>query len=145
MAGQSPLSPIDDEDDDEGAGWYGEDVATFGDRLAAAREGAGLTQEDLSRGIGVRLETLQAWENDLSEPRANRMQMLAGMLGVSLTWLMVGKGDGLSGPPVEGQADQQDLARALGELRKLRVEMSRNLDRLGRLEGQLRRMTEARA
>lgn len=41
--------------------WYSADVATFGDRLAGAREAAGLTQEDLAQRLGVRLTTLQNW------------------------------------------------------------------------------------
>ena len=31
--------------------WYAEDAATFGDRLAAAREAAGLTQAELAKRI----------------------------------------------------------------------------------------------
>ena len=60
--------------------WYGPDAATFGDRVAAARDAAGMTQAVLARRLGVRLATLRGWENDLSEPRANRLSMLAGLL-----------------------------------------------------------------
>jgi transcriptional regulator with XRE-family HTH domain len=142
MAGENPF-PEQDEDSD--VDWFGEDVATFGDRLAGAREAAGLTQEELARRLGVREETLRAWEDDLSEPRANRVQMLAGMLGVSMTWLMVGKGEGPAGPLQDGTAGQREVEQVLREMRALRVEMSRNLDRLGRLEGRLRRMAELQA
>ena len=58
-------------------GWFSDETATFGDRLAGAREAQGLSQEDLARRLGVRLKTIQAWEDDLSEPRANRLQMMA--------------------------------------------------------------------
>ena len=58
--------------------WFGAETATFGDRLAGAREAAGLSQEELATRLGVRLETLEAWEDDLADPRANRLQMLAG-------------------------------------------------------------------
>jgi transcriptional regulator with XRE-family HTH domain len=142
MAGETPLPEQDDELDVD---WFGEEVATFGDRLAGAREAAGLTQDELARRLGVRDETLRAWEDDLSEPRANRVQMLAGILSVSLTWLMVGKGDGPAGPPGEDAADAREMEQVYREVRALRVEMSRNLDRLGRLEGRLRRMTEIQA
>lgn len=142
MAGQPPIPPVDDEGDDASLDWFGEDVATFGDRLAGAREAAGLTQEELARRLGVRFETLQAWEDDLSEPRANRVQMLAGMLGVSLTWLMIGRGDGPSVPPQHQGAEARDMASVMAEMRALRIEMSRNLDRLGRLEGRLRKLSE---
>ncbi|MFZ1338625.1 MAG: helix-turn-helix domain-containing protein, partial [Paracoccaceae bacterium] len=48
----------------ETGNWYAADVATFGDRLAGAREAAGLAQEDLAQRLGVRLTTVQAWEED---------------------------------------------------------------------------------
>ena len=79
-------------------GYYSETAATFGDRLAGAREGAGLSQEALATQLGVEIGTLQAWEDDMDEPRANRLQMLAGMLNVSLSWLLTGRGDGPEAP-----------------------------------------------
>ncbi|MEZ5913851.1 MAG: helix-turn-helix transcriptional regulator, partial [Paracoccaceae bacterium] len=33
--------------------WYSEEAATFGDRLAAAREAAGLSQAELAQRLGV--------------------------------------------------------------------------------------------
>ena len=41
--------------------WYGPDAATFGDRVAGARQVAGLTQEELAERLGVRLDTITAW------------------------------------------------------------------------------------
>lgn len=124
--------------------WYGADTATFGDRLAGAREAAGLTQKELAKSLGVRLTTLVAWENDTGEPRANRLHMLAGMLGVSLGWLLTGQGDGVDSPDgiVEMPAE---VAALLRELRKLRVQMAQTMDRIGHVDKQLqtalRRMT----
>ena len=63
--------------------WYGPDMATFGDRVAAAREMAGMSQAELARRLGVRVATLRAWENDVSEPRANRLSMMAALLVVA--------------------------------------------------------------
>ena len=68
--------------------WYSDDAATFGDRLAAARENAGLSQKGLAEKLGVSHKIVRAWEDDMKEPRANRLQMLSGMLNVSLTWLL---------------------------------------------------------
>ncbi|MEM9754580.1 MAG: helix-turn-helix transcriptional regulator, partial [Pseudomonadota bacterium] len=73
--------------------WYTAENTTFGDRLAAAREGAGLSASDLARRAGVGLQTVRAWENDQSEPRANTLQRVAGILGVSLMWLLAGEGE----------------------------------------------------
>ena len=62
--------------------WYGEDVATFGDRLEAARRNANLSQRELAKHIGIKNSTLQNWEDDVTEPRANKLNTLAGMLNV---------------------------------------------------------------
>ena len=77
-------------DSDATFDWYGPDAATFWDRVLGAREKAGMTQAQLSRRLGIKLATLQAWEEDRSEPRANKLQMLTGMLNVSLPWLLSG-------------------------------------------------------
>lgn len=119
--------------------WYGPDTATFGDRLAGAREGAGMSQAQLARRLGVKKSTLVAWEDDVSEPRANRLSMLAGLLGVSITWLLTGEGEGPDAP-VEHFADQPDLARVLDELRILRTELRRNADSVALLEKRVRAM-----
>ena len=103
----------------ETGNWYAADVATFGDRLAGARDGAGLSQEDLAQRLGVRLTTVQAWEEDLAEPRGNRLQMLAGMLNVSLSWLLTAEGDGLAAPDTPSVLPAP-IEDALGELRRLR-------------------------
>ncbi|MEO1330569.1 MAG: helix-turn-helix domain-containing protein [Pseudomonadota bacterium] len=79
-------------------GYFGEDSATLGDRVSAARQAAGLTQAGLASRLGVGAKVVSAWENDRSEPRANRLAMLAGLLNVSVTWLLTGRGDGVDPP-----------------------------------------------
>jgi transcriptional regulator with XRE-family HTH domain len=117
--------------------WFGPDSAPFGDRLAGAREHAGMTQAEMAERLGVEKATLQVWENDMAEPRANRLSMMAGLLNVSMTWLMNGTGDGLDGPlDLAGQADgTMDM---LLEIRAIRSEMLRGAERLARLEKGLR-------
>ncbi|WP_137110574.1 helix-turn-helix transcriptional regulator [Rhodobacter sp. SY28-1] len=118
--------------------WYAADVATFGDRLAGAREMAGLSQEDLAQRLGVRLTTLQNWEEDLAEPRGNRLQMLAGMLNVSLTWLLTAEGDGLQSPDAAPQPLTADAEEALAELQRLRAGAIALADKLAQVERQMR-------
>ena len=120
--------------------WYGPDAATFGDRIAAAREAAGMGQEKLARRLGVKLKTLHGWENDLSEPRANRLQMLAGLLNVSIVWLLTGEGEGIPGPEETEAALPADVNDALLEIRALKTQIQTAGDRLGRLEKTLRRL-----
>lgn len=118
-------------------GWFSEPTATFGDRMAGAREAAGLSQDDLARRLGVRLKTVQAWEDDLSEPRANRLQMMAGMLNVSLRWLLTGEGDGLEGPAQPGTLN--GAARdALADLARMRAQALALAQEMGHLEKRLR-------
>jgi transcriptional regulator with XRE-family HTH domain len=117
--------------------WYGPDTATFGDRLAAARESADMTQAELARRLGVRVSTLRSWENDVSEPRANRLSMMAGLLNVSMMWLINGQGEGLDAPLEDGAlpASANDV---LNELRELRTDMLARVEQMGRLEKKLR-------
>jgi transcriptional regulator with XRE-family HTH domain len=117
--------------------WFSDDIATFGDRLAGAREAAGLSQKELASRLGVRGLTVEAWENDAKEPRANRLQMLAGLLGVSLSWLLTGKGDGPDGP-IEVSVLPDDLNVLLTDLRDLRVQLANSSDRMARLEKRIR-------
>ena len=122
---------------DDTPGWYAAESATFGDRLSAAREAAGMTQTDLAKRLGVKLSTLRGWEDDHSEPRANRLSMLSGLLGVSLPWLLTGEGDGVE-PPGEANDLPRDVLALLGEVRDLRAEMDAKVARLGVLEKRLR-------
>ncbi|MCB2116812.1 MAG: helix-turn-helix transcriptional regulator [Rhodobacteraceae bacterium] len=122
---------------DAASGWFSEETATFGDRLAAAREAAGLGKSDLATRLGIRKKTLEAWENDLREPRANRLQMLAGMLNVSLKWLLTGEGPGVPSPD-EAAARAPEVEALLPEIRQMRTQMGEMAEALGRLEARLR-------
>jgi transcriptional regulator with XRE-family HTH domain len=122
--------------------YYDDDQATFGDRMAAARERAGMTQRDLAARLGVKLSTLKGWEEDRAEPRANRLQMLAGMLNVSMVWLMTGAGEGVAAP-AEVAADAE-IAAILGELRETRMAQARIAERMGRLERRLQALAARR-
>ncbi|MBD3662738.1 helix-turn-helix domain-containing protein [Sulfitobacter aestuariivivens] len=117
--------------------WYGPDAATFGDRVAAAREQANMTQEALAKRLGIKVSTLRGWEDDHSEPRANRLSMLAGVLNVSMMWLINGEGEGISGPD---EVIDGDLSDVLAEMRALRSDMLKKAEAMGRLEKQMRRL-----
>lgn len=117
--------------------WYSKDHATFGDRLTAARDAQGLTQGQLARRLGVKLMTVQGWENDTSEPRANKLQMVAGLLNVSIRWLLTGEGEGVSEPSTSEEL--ADDARALlRDMQSMRTTMTDLTTRLGKAEKRLR-------
>lgn len=134
------LTPDDDMDHDD---WYGPDIATFGDRLAAAREKSGMSKSQLARRLGVKPSTLRGWEQDISEPRANRLSMMAGLMGVSIMWLLNGEGTGLDGE--EGAGIDEDAEAVLREIRELRAGLVQSTERLGRLEKRLRTMMKGSA
>jgi len=121
----------------EDHGWFSEDTATFGDRLAAAREAAGLSQAAFAGKLGVKPVTMTSWENDLKEPRANRLQMMSGILGVSMSWLLTGAGDGPDAPD-EANDLSDDVLDLLAEMRALRSQIAQSGEKLGRLEKRLR-------
>lgn len=123
----------------ETSDWYAANVATFGDRLAGAREAAGLTQEQLAKRLGVRLTSIQSWEDDASEPRANRLQMMAGMLNVSIRWLLTGEGEGMDGPMQPGTLTDEAQA-ALKDLGRMRAQMLALATEMGQMEKRLRHL-----
>ena len=118
--------------------FYTDEHATLGDRLAAGREAAGMSQSQLATRLGVRAKTLRDWENDVSEPRAIRLQMLAALLGVSLRWLLTGEGNDVTPPDTEDGAPDPAMRSALAEIRSLRADLMSMGERLGRLEKVLR-------
>ncbi|WP_425483191.1 helix-turn-helix domain-containing protein [Chelativorans alearense] len=95
----------------------------MGGRLSRARDAAGLTVAELARRLGVKTSTIQAWETDRSQPRANRLAMLAGVLNVSLSWLLHGIG---TSPADESRSELvQAVAANLKRLRRLHAESAR--------------------
>ena len=127
------------------ASWYSDETATFGDRLSGAREAAGMTPQELAQRLGVKLTTLSAWEDDIAEPRGNKLQMVAGMLNVSIRWLLTGQGEGVA-PPSESALDPSlasELAETLTEVQNMRTELAGCIDRLGTVETRLRALLKA--
>ena len=122
--------------------YYSDEHATFGDRLAAAREALGMSRAQLARRLGVKTQTMDGWEEDRAEPRANKLQMLAGMLNVSMVWLMTGQGEGVS-PGVQPDDRARALQALLGELRDTRMAQLRLAERVGRIETRLRAIAAA--
>ena len=68
------------------------DDNTLGGRVFQAREATGMTVAQVINRLGVRKATYMAWEADRSEPRANKLVALAGILNVSPTYLLSGLG-----------------------------------------------------
>ena len=115
--------------------YYSEFHATFGDRLCAARDAAGLSQSILANKLGVRLRTIQAWESDSIEPRANKLHMVSALLNVSMVWLMSGLGSGISPPQDEESVEvSNNNEEILNELRNIRTALDSLSTRLTYVE-----------
>ena len=66
---------------------------TLGGRISMAREASGLSASQVVKRLGVTSTTYKAWEADRSEPRANKLVALAGILNVSPPYLLSGLGE----------------------------------------------------
>ncbi len=61
---------------------------TFGQRLAAARRRANITQENFARVLGVSRQAVSKWESDLTMPETEKLARIAQVLEISLDELM---------------------------------------------------------
>jgi transcriptional regulator with XRE-family HTH domain len=97
---------------------------TLGGRISLAREASGLSVTQVVKRLGVRSATYAAWEADRSEPRANKLVALAGILNVSPPYLL----GGLGTQPDTGnspEADKAAIAQRLSQLEKTLKEARR--------------------
>ena len=111
---------LDDQDD------------TLGGRLVRAREAQDLTPTQFARRLGIKTATLEAWESDRSEPRSNKLLMLAGMLNVSPTWLLTGAGES----PIDA-IDETELTHIRSTVERLNEHVQTIANDLQQLERRL--------
>jgi transcriptional regulator with XRE-family HTH domain len=70
-------------------------LKSFSDRLKQAIDQsgfAGLEQGALAAEIGVSRQALRKWLEAKALPSQTRLPMIAGLLGVNLSWLAIGEG-----------------------------------------------------
>lgn len=63
----------------------------MGERITEARKAKGMSQTDLADAMGVSRQSVSKWELNESTPEVEKLPCLAGILGVSLDWLLMGK------------------------------------------------------
>lgn len=73
---------------------------TLGGRIALAREARGWSASQLATRMGISTQTVKKWEADRSEPRANTLATLSGILAVPLVWLLAESEKGVPGGTV---------------------------------------------
>ncbi|MEP1124936.1 MAG: helix-turn-helix transcriptional regulator [Ilumatobacter sp.] len=103
----------------------------LGARIVEARTAMGIGSDELAHRLGVTPTTMADWESGRRQLRSDRLVKVAGILGVSLSWLMMGHGVEPSARDTELESIRSDLratqarlADALGELATLDVRLS---------------------
>lgn len=117
-----------------------QDLDTFGGRLSRARSATDLSTKELAWRLGVKTATINAWECDRSQPSAQRMNKLSGILSVSLSWLLHGMGTAPSDP--EDESAVQLVGAQLAKLKLLHAETGQLI---GRIESRLDRLAQSPA
>ena len=73
------------------------------------------------------------------QTRANKLSAMAGVLNVSIMWLLTGEGEGMSAPPPETLSGS-DLSGVLADIRHLRSELAAAEQRAGLLEARIAKL-----
>ena len=115
-----------------------DDGDTLGGRITRARDLSALTLEETASRLGVTYETLAEWESDRSEPRANKVMTLAGVLGVSPAWLI--SGAGAAPQPAGISIAVAEMSGEINRLRELALQITAGVETL---ESRLVTLTEA--
>ncbi|WP_420453412.1 helix-turn-helix domain-containing protein [Ilumatobacter sp.] len=96
-----------------------DDAHDIGARIASARTTIGLSVGDVADRLGVRTSTVEKWEQGGTSPRGHHVSKIAGMLGVSVSWILIGRGvPPTSSDPAlaEVRADLADARARLDDL-----------------------------
>lgn len=113
------------------------DFDTIGGRLSRAREASGMSIRQLALRLGVKTSTINAWECDRAQPGAHRLNMLAGLLGVSPCWVL----HGIGAAPADKEDDGDETLEALGaQLDKLRNLHAQTGHLIRRLQNDMERL-----
>ena len=84
---------------------------SMGARLAQARRGQNLTQEQLAEKLGVTRQAVSRWESDTAYPETDKIVRMAALFGVSCDYLL-----GVSSEPAPaGDKPPSPVTRLLRE------------------------------
>lgn len=117
------------------------DRDTVGGRISRAREASGLSTKDVAWRLGVETASVKGWESDRAQPGSHRLATLAGLLQVSLSWILHGVGIGPSEDDDAPDRAGEEVAAQLARLRLLHVETGVLIEQL---RGEVDRMASAR-
>lgn len=92
-------------------------------RLVELRRTNGLSQEDLAAKLGVSRQAVSKWERAESSPDTDNLIALAGLYGLSLDELLLGRPGGA--PVGDPPADELSFADEEAERRERRKQLQR--------------------
>ncbi len=101
---------------------------TLGGRITEARNSRYLSTSQLAHRLGVQELSIENWESDQAEPSARMSVRLAGVLNVSVAWLLTG-----DQPPLADEDEASQLSET--------DNMSVKLDRLMALHNKTAQLT----
>jgi transcriptional regulator with XRE-family HTH domain len=81
----------------------------LGERLRLARESKGLGQKDVEALTGINYKTISNYENNRSEPDAERLAILCEVYGVSADFLIGSNGNTSASSTTAAEIDQETL------------------------------------
>lgn len=88
-------------------------------RLVELRRTNGLSQEDLAAKLGVSRQAVSKWERAESSPDTDNLIALAGLYGLSLDELLLGRPGGApAGEPADGGQENADMEAERREYRR---------------------------
>lgn len=100
----------------------------IGSRLAAAREAAGMSVEDVADHMTVSPATIRSWESGESAPGPNRLYILSGVLCMPFGALF---GIGADEPVLAGRDERMNrVEHKLEQLTDLQVKLARLSDQI---------------
>lgn len=106
---------------------------TLGGRIAQLRMNGGFDSIDLSKQLGVKLETYESWELDRSEPRINKLVALAAILGVSPTYLIAEEGHTGINMKNQKSSDSLKLIKLQQQVLFLEAQLKENLKQIKKI------------
>lgn len=102
--------------------------ADLGERISEAMERADQSSEELAIQLGVPAATVAAWQVGEETPSATMINRVAGMLGASLSWMLIGEG---SEPREASEPDgHEEMQAALDEARQALRQAEQQLERV---------------
>ena len=132
MADGDALAEFYEEHDDLDDVHIADSPVDVGRRMTEAMGRADQTAGDLAVRLGVPEATVEAWQSGDEKPSGTMANRVAGILGASLSWLLIGEGAEPRDTP-----DRDLRLEALAALDEAREALRQADEQLGRVAAQL--------